>query len=92
MKKWFGWILLGASLFATYQGWLNSKPNPVLQKRSRATAEAVSEDHKVLGEKPQSMQTDFMGHRYEWKTAKGTVSVACERQYIFLGDWACTKR
>lgn len=92
MKKWVGWVLLAASLYVTYEGWRNSRPQPETQIASRAAACDGREGCAVEGEQPRSIRTDFFGRDYEWKTTKGDVMVQCRRPYVFWGAWSCAPK
>lgn len=92
MKKWVGWVLLGLSLYVTYEGWRNSQPSTATETQSRAIACDGREGCTVEGAKPVAVRTDFLGHEYQWTTSSGPVTVACGRAYLFAGAWRCTAK
>jgi len=89
MNKWLGWVLLALCLFATYEGWRNSQPEPQTEQMSKSVACTGREDCTVEGERPGEIRTDFFGREYTWKTSAGMVKVSCQRAYVFQGAWSC---
>lgn len=87
--KWVGWVLLALSLYATYEGWRNSQPEPATETMSKPIACQGREGCTVKGERPSEIRTDFFGRDYTWATSAGPVKVSCQREYVLQGAWSC---
>lgn len=89
MKAWVGWILLALSLVVAYQGLENSRRDPALEAAARRVACDLDPSCELQAERPGTIKTDVIQHRYEWGTTVGPVHVLCRRQLIFFGAWSC---
>jgi hypothetical protein len=89
MKGWVGWILLGLSLVVAYQGLQNSRQDPALEAAARTVACDLEDDCELSSQRPGTIKTDVIQHRYEWGSSIGPVHVLCRRQWVFFGAWSC---
>ncbi len=92
MKRWVGLVLLGLSLWVTYEGWRNAQPERSTQDQARGQACKNRERCEVKDQQPSRIRADWFGREYEWKTSAGPVSVSCGRVYVFAGPWRCIAR
>lgn len=88
-KGGVGYVLLGASLFVTYQGFQNQKVQPDTEVLAREIACAGDTRCVTGGERPHTIATDFFGRRYTWTKNGKDVSVSCQRSLVFAGAWRC---
>jgi hypothetical protein len=92
MKGWVGWILLGLSLVVAYQGFENSRQDPKVETLAGQVACDVDPGCVLASERPHTIRTDVVQHRYAWNSSIGPVHVVCRREFVFFGAWNCSPR
>ena len=86
----FAYVLLGAAIVVSYQGWKNSQVTAATTALAKEHACDLESTCMVTDEQPRVGRADVIRHRYEFNTTQGMMTVTCKRQLIFFGEWACT--
>lgn len=89
MKKWVGWVLLGACLVVAYQGYGNAQPDAATEALAKDAVCSGATPCERKSERPREIRADAFGRRYGWDTKEGPVRVACRREWFFFGTWSC---
>ncbi|MBK8263315.1 MAG: hypothetical protein IPK80_18470 [Nannocystis sp.] len=91
MRRIAGYLLLIISGFIAYQGFSNAQPDPHTEGLARDLVCAGIDGCSLKGEQWNARETSITARRYQWATSAGPVVVRCEREYLFAGNWACTR-
>jgi hypothetical protein len=85
------YVLLAGCLFLAWVGFENANQAATeAMGAGLAKAAACSIDAAcVLRTGPNVMRADVLRRRYQYETDQGPVTVTCDRQYIWLGEWSC---
>lgn len=86
----FAYVLLGAAIVISYQGWKNSQLTPATAALAKEHACDLDSSCIVLDDVPRIGRADVIRHRYEYKTTLGVMTVTCKRELLFFGAWSCT--
>jgi hypothetical protein len=86
----FAYVLLGAAIVISYQGWKNSQLTTASAELAKQHACDLESTCMVTDDKPRVGRADVIRHRYEFNTTQGMVTVTCKRQLLFFGEWSCT--
>jgi hypothetical protein len=82
--------LLAISGFISYQAWSNAKLTTESMALAKKHACDLDSSCIVLDAKPRVGKADVIHHKYEFNTTHGMMTVTCQRELYFWGDWSCT--
>lgn len=84
------YVLLGAAIVISYQGWKNSQLSEATAALAKEHACDLESTCMVTDQQPRVGRADVIRHRYEFNTTQGMMTVTCKRQLFFFGEWLCT--
>ena len=83
-------VLLAGSGFISYQAWNNAKLTTESMALAKKHACDLDSSCIVLDDQPRVGKADVVRHRYEYKTTHGMMTVTCQRELYFFGEWSCS--
>jgi hypothetical protein len=84
--------LLAISGIISYQAWNNAQLTTESMDLAKKHACDLDSSCIVLDDRPRVGKADVVRHRYEFKTTHGMVTVTCQRELYFFGEWSCVTK